>query len=289
MWGRCSAVAGILALLLAAAPANAANQSRDQQFAWFQPGNVYHSGLRGTHTVALTFDDGPNQHTAEVLDALNDAGVKATFFVVGRMAHAHPEILARIAAEGHLLANHSATHSLLGQSYVDDPDLLLDELREVDDQIAPIMAADAKFFFRAPYGAWRPEFADALNADPELKKYVGPIYWDEGGETTLSDDGYILSSSDWDCWQRGWDAGPCAKGYMREIRRKNGGVVILHCIHQQSAALVAALVPPLIEEGYDFARLDDVPAYRKFETPPEEPETGVASRDRRRQFAKAGR
>ena len=196
------------------------------------------------------------------------------------MAHANPDILARIADEGHLLGNHSATHPLLDQRYVDDPDLLLDQLRDVDDQIVPLMPADAKFYFRAPYGAWRPEFAEALNGDPVLKKYVGPIYWDEGGEVELSDDGYILSSADWDCWHRGWDAATCAKGYMREIRRKDGGVVLIHCIHQQSAALVAAIVPALIEEGYDFVRLDEVPGYRKYDTPPEEPGTAVASLER---------
>jgi peptidoglycan/xylan/chitin deacetylase (PgdA/CDA1 family) len=274
MWGRVSAAA-IVALALAV-PGWAESKPANTHLAWFQSDNIYHSGLRGTHTIALTFDDGPNLYTNDVLDALKDADVKATFFIVGKMAHTHPDILARIADEGHLLANHSATHPLLDQTYVDNPDLLLDQLRDVDDQIAPLMPADAKFYFRAPYGAWRSEFADVLNEDPLLKKYVGPIYWDEGGETAFSDDGYVLSAADWDCWRRDWDAATCAKGYMREIRRKDGGVVILHCIHPRSGALVSALVPPLIEEGYAFVRLDDVPGYRKFETPPEQPETAVA-------------
>src|SRR5438067_2266746 len=170
MWGRFSAVAGIVALALAALPAGAESKSPNTHLAWFQPDNIYHSGLRGTHTIALTFDDGPNQYTPDVLDALKDAGIKATFFIVGTMAHAHPDVLARIAEDGHLLANHSATHPLLDESYVDNPDLLLEQLRDVDDQIAPLMPADARFYFRAPYGAWRPEFAEALNADPVLKR-----------------------------------------------------------------------------------------------------------------------
>lgn len=288
MWGRVSAAAA-LALALGATPAAAKSGAPDTHLAWFQPHNIYHSGLRGTHTIALTFDDGPDKYTADVLDALKDAGVKATFFIVGRMARAHPDLLARIADEGHLLANHSATHPLLDQSYADDPELLLDQLRDVDDQIAPLMPTDAKYYFRAPYGAWRPQFAEALNNDPVLNKYVGPIYWDDGGETALSDDGYILSSADWDCWRRGWDAQTCAKGYIREIRRNNGGVVILHCIQPQSGALVAALVPPLIEEGYDFVRLDEVAAYRKYETAPEESEPSVASLGGQRQRIAAAR
>ena len=149
MWGRRLAAA-IITLALAAMPAGAASKSSNAQLAWLQPDNIYHSGLRGTHTIALTFDDGPNKYTSAVLDALQPLDVKATFFIVGRMAHAHPDILARIADEGHLLANHSATHPLLDQSYADNPDRLLDQLHDVDDQITPLMPADGKFYFRAP-------------------------------------------------------------------------------------------------------------------------------------------
>jgi peptidoglycan/xylan/chitin deacetylase (PgdA/CDA1 family) len=273
-----AAIAGFAALLGAlAAQAQPAARQAKTELAFFQPTNIFHSGLRRSHEVALTLDDGPNTYTPGVLDALKAAGVKATFFIVGRMAEAHPTILARIAAEGHLLANHSATHPFFGQSYADNPELLLDQIRRVDDQIAPLMPAGTQLFFRAPYGSWRPAFARALNADPELRKYVGPIYWDEGGEVSFSDDGYVLSSSDWECWHRGWDAATCAKGYMREIRRKDGGVVLMHCIHAQSAALIAAIVPPLIEEGYTFVRLDQMPAYRQYETLPGESRPMLAS------------
>ena len=288
MWGRISVVAATVAFVLAVLPAGAASGS-SARLAWLQQGNIYHSGLRGTHTIALTFDDGPNRYTADVLDALKDLNVKATFFIVGRMGHAHPGILARIADEGHLLANHSATHPLLDQSYADNPDRLFAELRDVDEQIAPLMPANAKFYFRAPYGAWRPAFAEALNDDPVLNKYVGPIYWDEGGETAFGDDGELLSAADWDCWNRDWDAGTCAKGYVREIDRKDGGVVLLHCIHARSSALVEALVPRLIDEGYEFVRLDEVRGYRKYETAPEESEPSVARLDRQRQQVAAAR
>ena len=266
-----AALGGAAAILLGCpvAQAQPPAPAAKTELAFFQPKNIFHSGLRQSHVVALTFDDGPNNYTPAVLDALKTAGVKATFFIVGRMAEAHPAILARIAAEGHLLGNHSATHPFFGQSYADHPELLLDQIRRVDDEIAPLMPAGTQLYFRAPYGSWRPAFARALNADPELRKYVGPIYWDEGGEVSFSEDGYVLSSSDWECWHRGWDAATCAKGYMREIRRKDGGVVLMHCIHTQSAALVAQIVPPLLEEGYIFVRLDQMPAYKQFETPPE--------------------
>jgi peptidoglycan/xylan/chitin deacetylase (PgdA/CDA1 family) len=64
--------------------------------------------------VALTFDDGPNPHTTPiVLDALAEAGATATFFVVGRKAHTHPELVREIAARGHQLGLHGFEHDRL--------------------------------------------------------------------------------------------------------------------------------------------------------------------------------
>lgn len=278
MWGIRAA-----ALALAAIVASSAAQAQDAaqkrvQVAWFQPRTIFHSGLVGEHTIALTFDDGPNARTRAVLDALRKANVKATFFIVGRMAKAHPEILREIAAQGHLLANHSATHPLLSARYDAHPEQLIAQLKRVNDEIAPLQPKGTRLFFRAPYGAWRSAHAKILNADPVLKHYIGPIYWDIGGETRLNANGYVMSAADWNCWHRHWSAGICAKGYLREIRRHNGGVVLMHCIHAQSGDLVAAILPPLIQEGYRFVRLDQVPAYDQYKTPtgPQEPLVAVA-------------
>jgi len=221
----------------------------------------------GSKMVALTFDDGPNANTAEVLDALRALNVKATFFIVGNQAHRHPELLRRIARQEAKLANHSASHAFLGAKYDANPAALVDQIRDVHDQIAPLMPVGAKFYFRAPYGKWTSTHARILNRDGELRRYVGPIYWDIGGDTTLTRDGYVMSAADWDCWQMGWSAHTCAKGYAREIRRKDGGVVLMHAIHARSAALVREVVPALIEEGYRFVRLDQMPEYRKYEMP----------------------
>lgn len=235
------------------------------KMALLQDRNIFHSGLPGTHTVALTFDDGPNAYTAEVLDVLKAHRVPATFFIVGRMAYLHPELLKRMANEGHLLANHSASHTRFDEEYAQDPQLLADELHDVDDQIRPLMPKDSDYFFRAPYGIWRPEFAQTLNSDPLLRQYVGPVFWDVGGDIVFDDLGNLLSAADWQCWQRDWDVGDCTEGYLNEIRAKDGGVVLLHCIHAQSAALVEGIISPLLDEGYAFVRLDRAPGYREHE------------------------
>lgn len=270
----------ILAMLLVLVWSEAAGAAApSSKLAWLQDHNIFQSGLTGSHTVALTFDDGPNAHTAEVLDVLKGRHVPATFFIVGRMAHLHPGLLKRIAAEGHLLANHSASHTRFDAEYAEDPQLLVDELRDVDDQIRPLMASDAKYFFRAPYGVWQADFAGVLNADPQLKQYIGPIYWDAGGDIAFDDEGDLLSAADWECWRRDWDVGDCAEGYLREIRDKDGGVVLLHGIHPQSAALVDAIVPALQDDGFTFVRLDDERAYRQYRAmPPDKTPAVISSR-----------
>ena len=61
--------------------------------------------------VVLTFDDGPvPRYTNQILDILAAQCVKATFFVVGEMARAHPSTVRRIFAEGHIIGTHSEDH-----------------------------------------------------------------------------------------------------------------------------------------------------------------------------------
>jgi len=60
--------------------------------------------------VWLTIDDGPTDDTLALLDLLDQHGVKATFFVKGMLAAAHPELIDEIVARGHSIGNHSHTH-----------------------------------------------------------------------------------------------------------------------------------------------------------------------------------
>jgi peptidoglycan/xylan/chitin deacetylase (PgdA/CDA1 family) len=75
-------------------------------------GRVVTHGLRTEKRVALTYDDGPNSPSTELLlDALDDWNVKATFFCVGDNAVRHADIVKRAFAEGHVIGNHSMLHS----------------------------------------------------------------------------------------------------------------------------------------------------------------------------------
>lgn len=65
--------------------------------------------LKGT--VALTFDDGTTEkYTPQILDILKKYNIKATFFMVGMNAKAHPDMVKRVLEEGHAIGNHSQTH-----------------------------------------------------------------------------------------------------------------------------------------------------------------------------------
>ena len=99
--------------------------------------------------VALTFDDGPHPViTPLVLDLLASHGASATFFLVGQSARAHPELAARIVAEGHEVGNHTDRHATV---------IHLDEAQtraEVVDGTASIetVTGVAPRWFRAPRG-----------------------------------------------------------------------------------------------------------------------------------------
>lgn len=103
-------------------PAPGSPQSRD---------SIRHSALIPQHfplsaRIALTFDDGPHpEHTPRVLDRLAEAGVRATFFVIGREAERRPELVRRIHADGHVLGNHSYSHGEPGKTA---PSVFLDEI-----------------------------------------------------------------------------------------------------------------------------------------------------------------
>lgn len=113
-------------------------------------GRVVNRGPASRPRIALTFDDGPGPSTPAILDALADAGARATFFVLGRQAEAHPEVVARIADEGHEIANHGFDHGIL---VFRDPAHVRDQLdrteRAVERAAGP---GTMRRLFRAPHG-----------------------------------------------------------------------------------------------------------------------------------------
>ena len=123
--------------------------------------------------VALTFDDGPDpEGTPAVLDALDGLGLKATFFMVGEQVKAAPMLAREVAARGHEVALHGATHR---------PHRELNPRESKDEPsygLGTIEAATARRprWFRPPYGVFNEHSYEAVGA-------VGlePVYWSAWG------------------------------------------------------------------------------------------------------------
>jgi peptidoglycan-N-acetylglucosamine deacetylase len=116
----------------------------------------------GGQIAALTFDDGPNStYTPLVLAALDEAGVKATFCMVGNAVRANPDLVREIRDRGHALCAHSETHA----------DLTTLSAEAVEGEVAGSAAAiaevagEAPAFFRAPYGAVNQNVLDSAHAN----------------------------------------------------------------------------------------------------------------------------
>ena len=116
------------------------------------------SGPPEMRQVALTFDDGPGPDTLAVLDALDVAAVRATFFVLGRAAEERPAVVREIARRGHLVAQHGYSHRKLHFAL---PRTIDHELRGGCRAIRAAGIEPAPFF-RAPHGFKGPVLSRAL-------------------------------------------------------------------------------------------------------------------------------
>jgi peptidoglycan/xylan/chitin deacetylase (PgdA/CDA1 family) len=125
------------------------------------------SGPPARKRVALTFDDGPSPFTSRILDVLEAAHVRATFFVVGRNVAGREALLTRMLAGGHMIGNHSFTHVNLAKA---DPAAL----REIDDTQAAIEAATGftPCLLRPPFGLGSRKLLRAL-----LSRHLTSTLW----------------------------------------------------------------------------------------------------------------
>lgn len=117
-------------------------------------------GPRDGRRVAITFDDGPGPSTPAILDHLGEAGVRATFFVLGREVARYAATVRRISDEGHQLASHGWDHGIL---IFRGPRHVAGQLRRTEQAVAAVAGEGAMTrLFRAPHGFRGP--ATALGA-----------------------------------------------------------------------------------------------------------------------------
>ncbi len=191
----------------------------------------HNTGPEASRQIALSFDDGPAACTDEILEILRLEAVPATFFAIGKRAIADPETLRRLDTEGHLIGNHSFTHSF----HFDwkTPAAMLSELEQTNDVIS---AATGKrpLLFRPPYGVTNPALAKAVK-----RAGMESVGWSlRSFDTTASDPGILT---------------------QRILRRVRGGdVILLHDSMAVTARALTAIIQGCRQKGFTFVRLDEL-------------------------------
>lgn len=117
------------------------------------------NSLETEKKIALTFDDGPSEFTLEVLELLKKHNAKATFFCIGKNIEKHPEIVKQIITEGHLVGNHSYSHSKFFDFY--NAKQITEEIKKTDGLLEKFTSKKINFF-RPPYGVTTPSIRRAL-------------------------------------------------------------------------------------------------------------------------------
>src|SRR5215510_6718044 len=188
----------------------------------------------GDREVVITFDDGPLlPYTNIILDTLASQCVKATYFLVGQMAHANPSVVRRIYNEGHTIGTHSQHHPHFERLSMQRVE------REVDGGINSVTAAlgDAKAlspFFRIPY----------LGRTNAIERFL------EGKQlVTWSAD---VDTNDW--W-RGSSPGAIVKRTMRRLNAEGHGIILMHDIHRATAMALPILLKELKANGYNVVHV----------------------------------
>lgn len=187
------------------------------------------------HEVVLTFDDGPiPPYSTEVLNALDAQCVKATYFLVGAMAHAHPDLVRRIYNSGHTIGTHSEDHPYAFKRL---PAQRVQQ--EVEEGIASVDAAlgDARGvapFFRIP-GFSASKEAEAFLASKSLVTWSADVVADD--------------------WFRHVTAKEIVRKAMQRLNKRGRGILLLHDIHPATAAAVPILLKELKAAGYHVVQV----------------------------------
>ena len=199
--------------------------------------------------VVLTFDDGPEPGQTEfILDTLRRYHAPAAFFLVGHKVEQHPELVARIRAEGvHLIGNHSWDHPNFHDIPVPAQALEVQRTRGVLD------AQGGTVWFRYPYG----------NASCETNALAHELGYHIVG--------WHIDSCDWAFDHSGAvdpkEAAICGvlpqhrddfvAHVLSAVRAHEGGIVLLHEIHPHTVRQLDAILRGLSEAGYTFTTLAD--------------------------------
>ena len=184
----------------------------------------------------LTFDAGyENGCTAQILDTLKAHNAKAAFFVVGNYLETAPELVQRMADEGHLVGNHTWHH--YDMSRIADEATFTDELTRVEEKYRELTGQAMKKYYRPPQGVYSEDnlrMAQALG--------YRTVFWSLAYVDWLQDDQ------------------PTAEEAFSKLlpRTHPGAIVLLHSTSATNAAILDDLLTRWEEAGYRFGSLEEI-------------------------------
>lgn len=197
---------------------------------------IIYSHATGSKTprVALTFDDGPHPvYTPKILEILEEYGARATFFVVGSNADAHPELLKSAVAKGHEIGNHTYNHDHMAKLSEQE---ILDNIEQCSKTIERI-TGKAPSLFRPPEGVCNNE--------------IKTVCYDKDLQIVL-----------WSIDTRDWAHTPAA-AICKNVRTnvKDGSIILMHDFTGKNSPTPEALrciIPMLQELGYELVTVSEL-------------------------------
>jgi peptidoglycan/xylan/chitin deacetylase (PgdA/CDA1 family) len=219
-------------------------------------------------TLCFTFDDGPGKSssknfgpkTLEVAKYLQEEGIVATFFMVGKFVKSYPEVVREVKNLGHIIGSHTYSHPDMNKEFNKGKNLV-SELKKTENLLKEFVD-DNTLYFRPPFGRWNIPLSEQINKELSTNlNYCGPIGWQIDGS-----DWYFWSSSDKDRVTK------CAENYLKLIKSEGKGIILMHDSsanrnfiwafirqrYNQSLELLKIVVPELKKEGYSFVSLKDI-------------------------------
>ncbi len=181
--------------------------------------------------IILTFDDGPSRsHTGAVLDALDAHCTKATFFMVGRMAAADPDMVQEVARRGHTVAAHTWSHARLqGMS----ADKAKDEIELGFSAVARAMQGPIAPFFRFPYLRTSKASVDYLKS-----RHVASFGIDVDSRDFKTHSGATVKAN-----------------VLAQLAARHKGIVLFHDIQRSTATGIKDILDALKAHGYKVVHI----------------------------------
>jgi peptidoglycan/xylan/chitin deacetylase (PgdA/CDA1 family) len=200
---------------------------------------------KGTLRVALTFDaehpDRPHRPgvSEALLDALADRGVRSTWFLQGRWVEAHPETARRVAADGHLVGNHSFYHARLPLLSAAG---IRTDVRSAERLIREVVGVDPRPWFRCPFSAGA--------GDRRVLGILAALGYRQIGEDVVLED--------WEPHRTGPVMVADALRLVPEVG--DPAVVLFHAWPPGTLDALPPLIDGLRDRGATFVRIDELEA-----------------------------